>query len=297
MVQVPIRMLHSAYLYWARLEGDGSRRSNLQSALRLCVSALGLVVALHSASALRAEVITFVGPQDANGLTCNPAGGHCIIGDPLKYQMFSATLTSPVLLGGQWKLELETNYGTPLPGAGQVIPTYKYGFASAFAMCDFLIQWDNKYYGIVMHGHDGYDPGSLYISPNGFQTSGAVMSAQGEDSPRPNLPALLATGAAKIGNGSLTARANPGANGVTLPLYHVEATFVAPANFLNTGSFTIHACSYTCDNGYITGSRAAPLPGPDVSTPEPTTWSLALSGVVGLAWARKRRQTKRSTVQ
>jgi len=239
-----------------------------------------MVLAYAPASA---STITFTGPQDGNGNTCDPNGTHCIIGDRLTYQMFSATITQPVSPGGLFDLVLQTNYGVPLPGSSEVIPSFAYG-RGFFAMCDFMVEWDNKYYGIVLHAHDGYTAGDLY-QVSGFQTSGAVMAAQGEDSPRPALPSLINAGGTLVGAGTLSASANAGADGLTQALYKVEVTFAAPANFLATGDFTIHGCSFVCDNGYITGTGNFPPPG---VVPEPATWALVLLGVGGICWKRSR---------
>ena len=246
------------------------------------------VLGLLTQGPLAASTFTFNGPQDANGNTCDPTGPHCVIGDRLTYQMFNVMITTPAVPNGLWDLVLQTNYGVPLPGTSEVIPGYAYD-RGIFAMCDFLIEWDNKYYGIVLHAHDGYTAGDLYESPNGFQTSGAVMGAQGVLSPRPYLPALLAAGASQIGTGILSASANPGADGLTQALYRVEVAFLAPTDFLAAGPFTIHACSYACDNGYITGTQDLLVPGEDIVVPEPATWSLMLLGAGAIGWARRRR--------
>jgi PEP-CTERM motif len=244
----------------------------------LCTLALCL-----SLAPARAATILFTGPQDANGNTCDATlsqQNHCIIGDRLEFQMFDVALSQPNTPGGGWKLVLNTNYPVALPGGTEVIPSARYGNAM-LAMCDFMIEWNNKYYGIVLHAHDGYTAGSLY-EVSGFQNSGDVMSAQGETSPRPRLPALINASGTLLGAGTLSAAANAGANGVTQALYKVTVDFVAPASFLATGDFRIHACSFACDNGYVTGV------GNFVKVvPEPSTWGLVLLGVGVIVWKRR----------
>ena len=236
-----------------------------------------------------ATTLVFDGPQDVNGLDCDPA--NCVIGDRKEFQMFSASLTTPASPGGQWNLTLQTNYGVPLGGGGggDVIPTFQYGRAF-FAMCDFMITWNNIDYGIVMHAHDGYTAGNLY-EVDGFKTSGQVMSAQLEDSPRPSMAVELQAGGHLRGVGTVTASANAGADGLTQALYEVQVAFTAPSNFLSSGLFKVRACSYACANGYISGDgEFPPVPGNDEGVPEPSTLAMMLvgAGALGVAKLRKR---------
>jgi len=254
----------------------------------------GLFILALAQTPVFATTIVFNGPQDRNGLNCDPAtDGHCVIGAREEFQMFSAALTSPTVPGGQWNLKIETNYGVALPGSGgDVIPSFLYG-RGTFAMCDFMITWNNIDYGIVMHAHDGYTPGYLYQVNDGFQTSGQVMSAQGEDSPRPEMAVLIAAGGSLRGVGTLTATANPGANGLTQALYEVQVAFSAPSNFLSSGLFTVRACSYECANGYILGNGKFdnPVPtGQDSGVPEPSTLVMMLAGIGALGAAKLRKR-------
>ena len=240
---------------------------------------LSLTVGLIVASGPLSATYVFDGPQDANGNTCDPSGGHCVLGDPLTYFMKSAALTGPILPGGTWALTIKTNYGVPLPGSNEVIPKFGYG-NGFFAMCDFMIEWDNRSFGIVMNVHDGYVAGNLY-EVGGFQYSGSVMGSQGVDSPRPSLPVLVGPGGTQIGTGVLSASANPTVDGFIKTLYQVNVVFTAPSDFLDSGKFTIHACSYACANGYVTGTREVQIPGPDTQSevPEPATAILVLGGI------------------
>jgi hypothetical protein len=233
------------------------------------------------------DTITWLGPRNpATGLVCDPqTEGNCVIGDPLEFNISSASLTSPDIVGDNWKLEIQTNYGTPLPGGSVVIPTFAYE-GKQFGMADFMIEWGGNFYGVILSAHDGYTAGNLYKA-DGFQTSGQVMGAAGViNIPRPNLFALLNPNGQLQGAGVITALANPGADGVTQALYEVSVEFAAPVGFLGSGTFTIYASSYVCDNGYITGDGDAFPPGedePPSEIPEPPTSTLAIPLCVALA--------------
>jgi len=208
-----------------------------------------------------------------------------VIGNPLDFNTFSVSLTSPATAADKWHLEILTNYGTTLPGGSAVVPTYAYE-NKQFGMADFMIQWGSEFYGVVLTAHDGYAAGNLYKA-SGFQTSGQVMGAQGViNIPRPNLPALLKAGGTLAGAGTIAASAIPGSNGVTQALYKGSVDFAAPINFLGSGTVTIYAASYVCDNGFITGT-SSPFPtGHDIPpVPEPPTWTLAIPAVA--AWAMR----------
>jgi hypothetical protein len=242
----------------------------------------------------------------ANGAACSPATngpgvnasvppangftGACIDGAPIQFDMFKVSLTSPTTSGGNWKLEILTNYGPVgsgtnfIPGGSTSIPSYAYQGGS-FGIADFMIKSGSNFYGVVMTPHDGYTAGSLYQA-SGFQTSFQVMNAPlVTEIPRPTLPALLNAGGTKIGNGSLLAGPN-GGDGITAALYKISVEFAAPVNFLSSGTFTIYAASYVCDNGYMTGVFDAFAPPPTGGTPppsnipEPATWTLLIPAAV-----------------
>src|SRR4051812_29607595 len=155
-----------------------------------------------------ASTLTFNGPTLPNGTPCLPgAPADCVIGNPLAFDIFSASLTSPTTAGGKWHLEIQTNYGTPLPGNSIAVPTYSYE-GKQFGMADFMIQSGTDFYAVVISAHDGYSAGSLYKA-SGFQTSQQVMGPQGILSiPRPTLPALLNAGGSLQGAGTITASQN-----------------------------------------------------------------------------------------
>jgi len=234
-----------------------------------------------------ASTVTLQGPvSPSTGQVCTPGvTPDCVIGNPLDFNIFSVSLTSPATAADKWHLEILTNYGTTLPGGSAVVPTYAYE-NKQFGMADFMIQWGSEFYGVVLTAHDGYAAGNLYKA-SGFQTSGQVMGAQGViNIPRPNLPALLKAGGTLAGAGTIAASAIPGSNGVTQALYKVSVDFAAPINFLGSGTVTIYAASYVCDNGFITGT-SSPFPtGHDIPpVPEPPTWTLAIPAVA--AWAMR----------
>ena len=266
------------------------------------------------------QIIAFAGTisltntiNPANGQACNPGTsvapangftGNCIDGAPIQFDIFSVSLTSPTTSGGTWKLEILTNYG-PLgsgtnfiPAGSTSIPTYSYENKQV-GIADLMIQSGSNFYGVVLTPHDGYTAGSLYQA-NGFQSSFRVMNEVPKaaglspvvEIPRPGLPALLNPNGTKIGNGSLLAGPN-GGNGISAALYKISVEFAAPVNFLTTGSFTIYAASYVCDNGYMTGSFDAFAPltvTPPASIPEPSTWTLLIPAalLIGLRRFPKR---------
>jgi len=250
--------------------------------------------------------ISFTGPDDVNGHPCTPGvTPDCIAGDPLTYEVFKASITSPATAGGLWTLTLDTNYGVTLPGSSTVIPTYPFEFNTSnpsFGYSDFLISWGGNSYGIVLTAHDGYKVGSMYEvkGTNQFQTSAQAMASYINSTtpplqvPRPGLFVELAAGGALQGTGgTVSAAANPGSNGVTDGLYTITDTFSAAPNFLMDGGlFTVFASSYVCANGYLTGTTTAfPGGGPPVTTPEPSSWLMILPGLVllGVGQVRRRR--------
>ena len=63
-----------------------------------------------------------------------------VTGDPLKYAIQNASLMGPSTGSGPFTLIVNTNYGVPLPGSPDVIPSFtEQGFATLW-MGDFLIQ-------------------------------------------------------------------------------------------------------------------------------------------------------------
>lgn len=221
---------------------------------------------LLSISALSsyATSITFLGPF-------GPGNDSQVNGDPLIFDIQDATITQPTTPGGQWKLVINTNYGTPLPGTTEVVPSFTDG-QIIYSMSDFLIKQGNTYYGVVLHAHDGYVAGDLYTS-NGF-TNALHFNPQN--------PVYLNTGGTLAGTGTITAAANVGGNGVTLAEYKVTVNFNAPVTFLNS-PFTIYASSADCGNSFMTGTA-------DFSgVPEPATLPLMCSAVLLLVFVRNRK--------
>jgi len=238
------------------------------SSRRCCLLALTTIAAFS-------ETVTITGPEDSNGHSCSPypINNHCIIGDPLIYQLFSASLTSPASPGGVWTLTIQTNYGVHLPGpaGGPVIPPYEYDDTGvSLGMGDFLIQWNGNYYGIVLTAHDGYVAGNIYKA-SGFQSSLAAMTGAGipsYDVTRPLLPVLLNAGGSLQGMGTVQAAANPGADGKTGGLYTITVTFNESADFLNS-AFTV-SVAQICANGYLTGSSSGFTSGVSGTLPDLT---------------------------
>src|SRR5271157_4062168 len=85
--------------------------------------------------------ITFNGPF-------GPGHDSGVSGNQLVFDIQNATLTQPTTANGPWTLTVNTNYGTPLPGTSEVVPSFMEDGAT-YAMSDFLIQQGNECYGIV----------------------------------------------------------------------------------------------------------------------------------------------------
>lgn len=228
----------------------------------LLAAACVLVMLAISASGAAPVTFTWNGPQftkgPQQGQLCTIGQPFCILGDPNNFTVYQVKLTSPGTgkpNPNNWDLEIQTNYGTTLPGVSEVIPPYfDLEINGTFGMGDFLIVWNGVSYGIVMTAHDGYTPGNLYLSPNGYRNSQDVLSTQpGTNIVNPNFPILIAPGAIQVGVGSLAA--GPGTSPAK---YKITDSFSAPANFLAGSTFTIYFSSYACGNSIVMGAPVIP---------------------------------------
>ncbi|HJT88786.1 MAG TPA: PEP-CTERM sorting domain-containing protein [Bryobacteraceae bacterium] len=196
-----------------------------------------------------------------------------IFGDPLHYAIQDVTLQGPTNMVGPWTLTVDTNYAVPLPGSPEVIPGFVDG-VNLF-MGDFLVQQGSNFFGVVLHAHDGYTAGDLYQAA-GFQNSVFY---------NPGKPVSLDGGGTLIGQGTVSAAANPGCNGVNCAEFKVTDVFNLNAlgTFIDPNSpLTFSMASATCANGLLNGD--------DAPVPEPG--SVALLGTVGILfgfvlWRRK----------
>jgi len=267
------------------------------STFRLVIStltALAFTQVLASASTLTLTGPMFPATASTPATACTPGETQpvtlqaCVVGNPLTYDIFSVSLTSPSTSGGTWHLDILTNYGATLPGGSAVVPTFSYE-GKQFGMADFMIQQGSNFYAVIMTAHDGYTAGSLYQA-SGFQTAFQALNPAGViEIPRPDLPALLKAGGSKIGDGTISAAAT-GGNGVTQALYKISVDFAAPIGFLSSpGKVTIYAASFVCDNGFITGSTDPFPPGHDTTVPEPPTWTLVIPAAVAIAMRKFRK--------
>lgn len=210
-----------------------------------------------------------------------------IIGDPLEFKLFSATLTVPGGGDTGYSISLDTNYGDPLqvtvPGSPDVLPKFPLG-GELFGMSDFLIDWNGSKYGVVFSPHDGYVVGLYQLCfACDFETSGQVMGIG--LSPRPNYAVYISPGGTStlIGSSNSLTAATTG-DGVSDGRYTIVQSFSAPAGFLLNGSYSIQMSSYVCANGYLNGTGdGSSAPG---QVPEPAT--ILLVGPV-LAWLGIRR--------
>ncbi len=195
-----------------------------------------------------------------------------IFGDPLKYAIQDLSLQGPSSGPGLFTLVINTNYGVPLPGSPDVIPSFvEQGFAT-LQMGDLLIQQGSNFFGVVLSPHDGYLAGDVYQA-DGFQNS--IFFNRG-------LPVSIVPGGVQVGSGTVAAAPNLGCNGVNCAEFRVTETFT-----LNPGivlidinsPFLVMMSSATCANGMLElgGGGGVPEPG--------TSWLIGL-GVVGMLISR-----------
>jgi hypothetical protein len=244
-------------------------------------SRLTLLLAI-TAIAASAGTVSFTGPSLP------------VLGDPLKFNIFGVQLSQPTVSNPNFVLMIETNYGAVISGSN--IPPFLWDVDNKlYSIADFLINWNGQNYGLILSPHvagglpyDSYTQGQLIKSPNqqfDLVKSGDVLPG----TPRPLLPVWVAAGGTQVGAGTVTG-AQTG-DGVATAKYTITAEFSAPAGFLSTGSFSIQASNYVCDNGIIIGTGTfTGSGGGDV--PEPATLFLfvpALALFAGRAALQRRR--------
>uniref|UniRef100_Q01TC3 Ice-binding protein C-terminal domain-containing protein n=1 Tax=Solibacter usitatus (strain Ellin6076) TaxID=234267 RepID=Q01TC3_SOLUE len=199
--------------------------------------------------------------------------GDPVFGDPLKYAIQDLSLQGPSSGTGPFTLIVDTNYGVPLPGSPDVIPSFlEQGFAN-LQMGDLLIQQNGNFFGVVLSPHDGYLAGDVYQA-NGFQDS--VFFNRG-------VPVSLNPGGVQVGTGTVAAAPNPGCNGTNCAEFKITETFtlnpgVVLININNP--FLVMISSATCANGIL-------LLEENGDTPEPATAWLIGVGVVGILLRRR----------
>lgn len=213
-----------------------------------------------------------------------------VLGDPLKFNIFSLTLTQPTASDPNFVVTIQTNYGAVISGSN--IPPFVWDVDNKlYSIADFLINWNGQDYGLILSPHiagsvpfDSYTQGQLIKAPNqqfDLVKSGDVLPG----SPRPTLAPFpgaingvwVAAGGTQVGTGTVTG-AKTG-DGVTTAMYTITAEFSAPAGFLSTGSFTIEASNYVCDNGIIFGGGTF-TGGGGGGVPEPATLFLIVPALV-----------------
>ena len=255
-----------------------------------------------------ATTITFIGPDFPNpttakfGLPCNPAVDvGCIIGDPTHFEVFGASITQPMGSNPNWVLQIKTNYGPPsatlIPGTPDVIPAYvdaQVGGTGgpAFFMGDALFFWNGNTYGVIMHPHDGYLAGNIYVvngqGPSAVQTAGQLLGAQGIAAQNPNGAVLLAAGGTLAGVGMFIPPTGATGDSVTTAHYTITDQFMAPANFLANGtSFGFDFTSYACANSVVVGTGGF-TGGGGGNIPEPGTLLLCVPALLALGFRLSR---------
>jgi len=251
----------------------------------------------------------FVGPEfeDNTYTPCNVGDIGCVQGDASAFALYGVQLTSPSS-GNIWTLTIELNYAMCKPGTsgcslsgtiipGSVIPPGQWSDGSYNSISDFLINWNNQDYAVVLAPHiqagssvASYVAGNLYQAPNtqfdevysgipnDFGAPGVLTG-----SPERDLPVWIAAGGALLGAGTVSVAL--GGNG-TPAMYTITDQFSAPDGFLATGDFTAIASTYPCANGIGagTGSFAGGNMG---GVPEPGTFVLVAPALV-LFWFGRR---------
>jgi len=221
-----------------------------------------------------------------------PTNPNCVLGGDIgSFGIYGVQLTQPTNSALPWTLTIETNYPLCVPGTpgctlqhtiatpGNLIPPAPYGASGpVFSISDFLINWNNTDYGVVLAQHvnngnlvgDGYLAGNLYQAPNSQPDEVAATSLVSPA--RTNTNVWLAPGGTLLGPGSVSVVS--GGNG-TPAAYTITDTFFAPAGFLSTGTFSIFASSYVCANSEIIGTGTF-VGGSNGGVPEPGTFWLCL---------------------
>jgi len=184
--------------------------------------------------------------------------------------LYGVQLTSPSS-GNIWTLTIELNYAMCKPGTsgcslsgtiipGSVIPPGQWSDGSYNSISDFLINWNNQDYAVVLAPHiqagssvASYVAGNLYQAPNtqfdevysgipnDFGAPGVLTG-----SPERDLPVWIAAGGALLGAGTVSVAL--GGNG-TPAMYTITDQFSAPDGFLATGDFTAIASTYLARMG------------------------------------------------
>lgn len=200
--------------------------------------------------------------------------GDPVFGDPLRFAIQDASLTGPSAGAGPFVLVVNTNYGVPLPGSPDVIPSFvEQGFATLW-MGDFLIQQGGRFWAIVLSAHDGYVAGDVYEG-TGFQNS--IFFNRG-------VPVSLAPGGVQVGTGTVSAAVNVGCDGVKCAEFKVLDVFTLDpgATFIDWNApFTVRMSSATCANGLLFGNEN--------EVPEPANPCLVLVAIAGIGYCVHRR--------
>ena len=218
---------------------------------------LGLAVTLPRLSALEIDVL-----DPTFGLGSDP-----VVGGPLIYAIQDLSLTWPSFGAGPFELVVDTNYGVPLTGWPDVIPSFTEQSSVTLRMGDLLIQQGGFYYGVVLSPHDGYVAGDVYLAA-GFQNT--LVFGRG-------VPVSLLPGGFQIATGTVSAAPNIGCDGVNCAEFRVTDTFNLdpPFGFIDENApFTVRMASATCGNGSLFAEES--------EVPEPGTSRLLGLGLAGL---------------
>jgi PEP-CTERM putative exosortase interaction domain len=196
-----------------------------------------------------------------------------VIGDLSRFDIESLTITQLSASGVTGNIRFNYNLGDATLSPFAL-------FGTSLQVGDLLFSLGGTYkYGVALVSHDGLLAGKLY-SILGTKSSDDYLGASGLTY-RNNTPVRInPTGAVIVGDGTITTQ-NVGG-------YELETTF----NFTPSASFLVdlHSSvlgvqfeSAICANDIVQGSI------PATSMPEPSTWFLFATGLLGLLWWRKQR--------
>lgn len=230
------------------------------------IKALSLGVFLTAtASALPTLPLQFTDPLAS-------ADPNDVIGDPLKFDISSLTFAG--LNNTALQIDIRFNFG----GGSSLNGFNSSNGAVTLNVGDLFFVTSGQTYAYILKGHDGLQTNGFY-SITGRRTAQSVLGNPSGLSYRNNaLVWANATGASLLSNGANNVNV---VGGPTELLTNLTVNLTPAAlNNLNQG-FSFYFASATCGNDEIYGSVSG--------VPEPGTWALLGTGLLGVGLLRRRR--------